>query len=71
MQTIRGVVKNTDFVGMHVLKSYLDKITSVEGELQGLKERIVSLSMSEIACRWHPGAYAGGFLGFPETTPET
>lgn len=36
VQTIKRVVENRDFVDAHVLRSYLDKITKLEGELQGL-----------------------------------
>ena len=43
VQTIREAVENSDFVDRYVLRSYLDKISSLKGELQGLKEQIFSL----------------------------
>ena len=38
VQAIRGAIENPDFVDTYVLKRYLDKITSLGGELQELKE---------------------------------
>ena len=43
MVTIRRALKKSDTVDMHVLTSYQGKIRSLEGELQGLKEQILSL----------------------------
>ena len=43
VQTIQTAVKTPDLVYTHLLMSYLDKIRSVEGELQGLKKEIFSL----------------------------
>ena len=42
MQTVKGAVENPDIVDRCVLKSYVDKITSLDGKLQGLKEKIFS-----------------------------
>ena len=43
VQTIRREVEIPDFVDEPVLRSYLDEIRSLKGELQGLRKGILSL----------------------------
>ena len=43
VQTIRRAVERPDLVDELILRNYLDKIRSLEGELQGLKDKTFSL----------------------------
>ena len=43
MHTVKGEVERPHFVDRCLLKSYLDKITSLNGELQGFNGKIFSV----------------------------